>query len=893
MYKIYADDLLIYDDTSQDPYVKVASPRLTLEVNAAGSLKVTIPPGNAGYDYIVRMNTEIKVEKDGREYWSGRVLQESKDFWNNRALTCEGELAYLNDTSQPQENHSYTGQTCLRLYLKDLLDEHNAHTTTDKQFEIGVVTVYANSVNINTNYEKTIECVNKLIEEYGGYLQIRKSGGVRYLDWLEDGFSDNSQTIEFGKNLIDFTSSFDSTEYATVIVPLGAKQEEQEVEGLENYLTVEGSSLGDGTRYVKAAQEVLNAYGWIEKVVHWDDENNADNLYRLGQRYLSDLQFDTMVIELSAFDLHYLNSAIEDVKLGDRIRVVSTPHGIDHFFPVNKLDIPLDQPQNAKFTLGDDIKTSLTSANNKTNAEILEKLSQAPDIDEDAILTAAQENASALMNMTLNGYVTLLTEEDQTGRHSEGLYISQTMPLKDDQGNFVAQRFWKWTSTGLGYTDDGGQTWKAAITMDGTILGERIAAGSIHGSKITAGSLDIVTSSGQSGLSIGLSARGMAPGSFEIGDIQTTGTNAGKNAASTTRARSIYKTYLTLGSKVTLNSTSYWFEPIEYSDNDGAESGFVRAYGEPSDRTFTVTSTNYYRFVVRKTSSGTINQNELNTIAAAFDLGGTSAVITAADLQVIGMVRFTDLSGEGTTTINGANISTGYVTASHIDLKGLTIRNGDNDVTFSVSNTGDVFINGNVDLNENSMISFSQSSDKRLGDVALDAEDALDASEALAAIAEGTYTGTTIGGVTYTGSFINGTTIFSPTIIANNLIAQAPSGSTGTSGVIALRDSNGNDKLSIRYQSQIDAAPGVYFSTNTTGVYSFDKPIEIQGGITVGYTESANLPYSYIHGYVFMNADSELHIAGKTILTYGVNYVSNYNELPSNAQEGQICFVLN
>jgi hypothetical protein len=69
MYKIYADDILIYDDTSPDPYVKVASPKLTVEKNAAGSLKMTIPPGNAGYDYIVRMITEIKVEKDGYEYW--------------------------------------------------------------------------------------------------------------------------------------------------------------------------------------------------------------------------------------------------------------------------------------------------------------------------------------------------------------------------------------------------------------------------------------------------------------------------------------------------------------------------------------------------------------------------------------------------------------------------------------------------------------------------------------------------------------------------------------------------------------------------------------------------------------------------------------------------------
>ena len=718
MYKIYADDVLIYDDTSQDPYVKVASPKLTLEKNAAGSLKMIIPPGNAGYDYIVRMITEIKVEKDGYEYWSGRVIQEDKDFWNNRSLVCEGELAYLNDTTQPQEHYSFSGAP-IRLYFEALLEEHNEHAPADKQFEVGVVdgNLEPDRIEVTTNYEKTIECINKIIDEYGGLIQIRKQGGVRYLDYWKEEPGTSSQTIEFGKNLIDFTSSFDSTEYATVVVPLGVKLEQEEIEGVDNYLTVEGATVSgaDGTRFVKLSQDIIDTYGWIEVVVHFDDVDDANYLYYLGKRYLEDIQYDTMEINLTALDLHYLNPNIEDVKLGDMIQVVSAPHGISHTFAVTKLDISLDQPQNTTFQLGDNVKTSLTSATNKTNAEILKKLSEGPDIDEDAILQAAQANANALMNMTLNGYVTLLTEEDQSGIHSEALYISQSMPLKDEQGNFVAQRFWKWSSTGLGYTDDGGQTWKIAMTMDGSIVGDRIAAGTIHGSKITAGTLALTTSAGQEGMTLTLGAKGMAPGSFAFGNI---GQLDGKNIypVTTDYARSVRKVYLMLGTKVKLNNASYLFDSFEYSDNIDSESGFVRMYGAPVNRTFTVPNDGYYRFAVYKAGGGNISQSELNTIAAAFDLGGSSAIIRAEDLQIFGMVTLTDLSEEGSTVINGANIDTGTITANKIDLySGFTVYKKDaqgqptSDISFQIDGTtGNVTVNGDVTLGPGTTISWSQ-----------------------------------------------------------------------------------------------------------------------------------------------------------------------------------------
>jgi hypothetical protein len=275
MYSIYADGICIYNDAFALDNMKVIDPKLTLEDSAAGSLSMTLPPSNIGYSTIVRMVSDISVHKNGEEIWAGRVLSEDKDFWNNRVLYCEGELAFLNDSTQPPAE--YYGQT-VRGFLETLINIHNSKVTDDKQFTIGSVTVTDSDDPLYryTNYEKTIECINeKLVKKLGGHIRIRKVNGIRYLDYLADYPNTNSQIIEFGKNLLDFTRKWDLTEFATVIVPLGNRLDESPIEALEAYLTVE--SVNNGSLYVQSSEAVAS-YGWIEKVIHWDDVSTASSL---------------------------------------------------------------------------------------------------------------------------------------------------------------------------------------------------------------------------------------------------------------------------------------------------------------------------------------------------------------------------------------------------------------------------------------------------------------------------------------------------------------------------------------------------------------------------------------------------------------------------------------
>lgn len=499
MYSIYADDVCIYSDVFAVDNMKVNSPKLTLEDNRAGSLSVTLPAGNVGYDTVQRLLTDISVRKEGKEIWAGRILSENKDFYNNRVLYCEGELAFFNDSIQPPAQ--YDGYS-VRRYLETLISIHNSNVPANRQFTIGGVTVHdADFPTYYTNYENTMTLLDALIERYGGHFRIRKENGIRYLDYLAEYPDTCQQTIQFGRNLIDFTRQWDSSDFATVIVPLGARLEDSPIEALDAYLTVE--DVNDGSIYVQS-DEAVAAYGRIIRTVTWDNVTDASILLKYAQAYLEDLQFDNMVIELSALDMHYLDVDVDAVELLDEIQVISRPHGLNRMFPVTKLEIPLDSPEKTQFKLGITERVSLTGASNQANAEILHRIEELPKAHN--ILKEAKENATAIMNFATTGYITIT--KDQYG--SETLYISNIRDYTH------ADKLWKWNMNGLGYSNDGGKTFGLAMTMDGSIVADFITTGVMSANRVRTGVLESINKNVIFDLDAGTLV--MKSGSISLGD---------------------------------------------------------------------------------------------------------------------------------------------------------------------------------------------------------------------------------------------------------------------------------------------------------------------------------------------------------------------------------------
>ena len=244
MYTVYADDVCIFDDTVEDIRVKLIEPTLTLEDSAAGSFEFTLPIQNQGYGnklngqpVIELMKTRFHVFRtiqnngtyETEEIWEGRAITEEFDFYNNRRIYCEGELAYLNDTTQPQAQYFGNAGAILDVsgFLRTIIENHNKKVTSDKQFTVGAVTVHQESIGAYryTDYGTTLEAVNKLVEDVGGHLRVRKYNGIRYLDWYAEfgQTATANQVIEFGKNLLDVSKTKDMTTLCTVLLPLGKK----------------------------------------------------------------------------------------------------------------------------------------------------------------------------------------------------------------------------------------------------------------------------------------------------------------------------------------------------------------------------------------------------------------------------------------------------------------------------------------------------------------------------------------------------------------------------------------------------------------------------------------------------------------------------------------------
>ena len=184
-----------------------------------------------------------------------------------------------------------------------------------------------------------------------------------------------------------------------------------------------------------------------------------------------------VVIDAAKHKLDYLNANVEAVKLLDEIRVISRPHGLDRVFPVTKLEIPLDSPENTKFTLGDTVQTSLTSVNNQISAAILEKIEGLPKAHN--ILKEAKENATQIMTAATTGYITITRDE----------YGSDTLYISNIRDYTKADKLWKWNMNGLGYSKDYGKTFGLAITMDGSIVADYITTGVLNADVIRAGTL--------------------------------------------------------------------------------------------------------------------------------------------------------------------------------------------------------------------------------------------------------------------------------------------------------------------------------------------------------------------------------------------------------------------
>lgn len=357
-------------DTNLESY-NLVKPKTEQETNKVGKFSFTIYPDHPHFDFIKKMKSIITVVEEGiaEPLFRGRVYDEKEGFYNEKQVTCEGELAFLNDSMQ--RPWSFTGTP--EDLFKQFIAAHNEQVDADRQFTVGKVTVTDPNDYItrsDSECKNTWNAINdKLIDTLGGYLWTRHEDGVNYIDYLADFTTISNQPIEFGKNLLDLSKQIKADGFATAIIPYGAKLTDEDGNETGERLTI--ADVNDGVDYVYN-EEAVAEHNYIFTTNTWDDVTDANNLKRKAQEYIDNMAQFIASISVTAADL---NGAMIDGKpvnvnsfrIGRYVKVATKPHGLDQNFIVSKLTRELLKPEATKLTLGTTYK-SLTEKQKETAA---------------------------------------------------------------------------------------------------------------------------------------------------------------------------------------------------------------------------------------------------------------------------------------------------------------------------------------------------------------------------------------------------------------------------------------------------------------------------------------------------------------------------------------------
>lgn len=365
MFSAYADDKLFYSPRLLNEGYAITEPQATLELNKAGSFTFNLPSINPMYSSLKKLKTIITIREDDEVLWKGRVLNDAKDFYNTKAVTCEGELAFLNDIQYEPHDYSKKGIK-MGEYFKKLIEHYASECSEERMIKLGNVRGAFTDVLI---YPKTTDYTNVWnlisgnligastgkvgkdevdLSDYDRYLYIRREKGVSYIDFVDDIGKASSQIIEFGKNLLDLSEYVDASNVYTQIIPLGKADSKGN--------RVDIKLVNGGKNYLQS-DSAIALFGKIQKSVIWEDATNRNTLKANGQRMLNKAVEMAIKITIRAFDLHRINVNTDKIDFGDKVHVVSLPHEISSDFLCSKIVFTLDNLENTEYTFGLDFET--------------------------------------------------------------------------------------------------------------------------------------------------------------------------------------------------------------------------------------------------------------------------------------------------------------------------------------------------------------------------------------------------------------------------------------------------------------------------------------------------------------------------------------------------------
>lgn len=392
-YKVLYDNQLLFDPYTDD---RITDTKLSSKLNAASYFDFTIAPTHSLYSKLAERAGEVRIYFNNLILFKGEITQIDEDFEGNYSVSCTGVLDYLTATrvrpystvegEQPlKAPSSYDG------YFQWLIDQHNSNCLDSrKHFSVGVNQgnmldknnyIYRSSEQRPTTAS---EIEDKILNSAGGYLFVRYQDDLNILDLYADVHDVNTQIIDYGVNMLDFTKTTTTESQYTAVVATGytPNPPEGQPDAKMKPITLEGCTDG-GTPYsstiVKMGDrvydvEAVNRYGYHEYYISNTDITTYDGLLYYACKTLNTLLSPALTISVKAVDLALImGDKYKHLQLGQAVRIRSKPRKVDEYLMVNSIDLDLMNPENTTFDLGAsyDTLTGQQSAYLKTlNASI-------------------------------------------------------------------------------------------------------------------------------------------------------------------------------------------------------------------------------------------------------------------------------------------------------------------------------------------------------------------------------------------------------------------------------------------------------------------------------------------------------------------------------------------
>lgn len=509
-----------------DSTQRIAAGSLKEYVGITPSVTLTVTPQNACYAMLHDRRTDIALKntETGEIEFEGYLLKSPEETTSSgqlrKKLTCEGYLGYLNDSVQMY--HHYENATPAQ-FLSALLDYHNSVTEERKHIFLGMVNVSDSNTNSKTTaYRSTLEEIREnLTGRLGGELRVRRGTDGRllldYLDAAANG-SGSDTIIMLGHNLRSLSVERDTANIITRLVPLGTQLNDETAERL----TIVGAvDPDDGHTYSVPYIDdpaAIETYGVVIGTAEFDDITVRENLVSRGKSYLA---------ENNRVKQHYAASVLDisgkgSIRCGNTYRFRNRLMGLDANLRLLGRTVDLLKPWTPTVEIGDQTAkiTSLTAqTRHLTEYEIPRQISQS--------VQQSKNIATQLITAATTGYVVVRPNE---------------ILIMDTNDTATATSVWRMNQGGIGYahSDTPGQAYQGpyglAMTMNGQIVADFIAAGTMYADRIRGGTLKLGGSDGMDGVMQVLNSSGAEIVRFD------------KNGA-----------YI-FGTVLTKSSSGYWLE---------------------------------------------------------------------------------------------------------------------------------------------------------------------------------------------------------------------------------------------------------------------------------------------------------------------------------------------